>query len=138
MTVNYATSNGTATAGSDYTATSGTLTFNPGQTSRTFTVPIIDDSLNEVDETVNLTLSNPSNATLGSPATATLTIIDSYPACPRKAEGDADCDGQITLADYEIWRKENFGELTTKTADFNGDGVVDMVDFNIWQAHYPN
>lgn len=138
VTVNYATSNGTATAGSDYTATSGTLTFNPGQTSRTFTVPIIDDSLNEVDETVNLTLSNPSNATLGSPATATLTIIDSYPACPRKAEGDADCDGQITLADYEIWRKENFGELTTKTADFNGDGVVDMVDFNIWQAHYPN
>jgi hypothetical protein len=138
VTVNYATSNGTASAGSDYGATSGTLTFAPGQTSVSFTIPVIDDSLNEADETVNIALSNPSNATLGSPANATLTIIDSYPACTRKAEGDANCDGHIDLVDFEIWRKESTGALTTKTADFNGDGVVDTVDFNIWQAHYPS
>ena len=138
VTVNYATSNGTATAGSDYGTTNGTLTFAPNQTSATFLIPIIDDSLNEADETVNIALSNPTNATLGSPANATLTIIDSYPACPRKPEGDANCDGHIDLVDYELWRRENFGEVTTKIADFNGDGVVDMVDFNIWQAHYPS
>ncbi len=77
VTVNYATSNGTATAGSDYTAKSGTLSFAAGQTSKTFTIPIINDTLHESDETVNLTLSNPTGgATLGTPDTAVLTIID--------------------------------------------------------------
>jgi hypothetical protein len=76
ITVNYATSNGTATAPGDYTATSGTLTFSPNQTVKTFTVPIINDPGNEPDETVNLTLSSPSNAVLGSAPSATLTIVD--------------------------------------------------------------
>ena len=75
-TVNYATSNGTATAGKDYTARSGTLTFATGQTSQSFFVPIQEDSLDEPAETLNLTLSNPTNAVLGLPATATLTIMD--------------------------------------------------------------
>lgn len=75
VTVDYATSDGTATAPSDYTATSGTLTFAPGVTSQTFSIPIVNDSVVESDETVNLTLSNPSNATLGI-STATLTIED--------------------------------------------------------------
>src|SRR5207302_8581354 len=77
VTVDYATSNGTATAGSDYTAKSGTLTFAAGVTSKTFAIPITNDTLDESDETVNLTLSNPTGrATLGTPDTAVLTIID--------------------------------------------------------------
>lgn len=77
VTVNYATSDGTANEGSDYDSTSGTLTFNPGQTNQTFTVPIIDDNLDEPDETISLTLSNPNSAaTLGTPSNATLTIVD--------------------------------------------------------------
>src|SRR5262249_8430090 len=77
VTVNYATSNGTATAGSDYTASSGTLTFAAGETSKTFTVPITDDTLGEGNETVNLTLSSPTGgATLGGQGTAVLTIQD--------------------------------------------------------------
>ncbi len=138
VAINYAISDDTATAGRDYGLTNGTLTFDPGQTSATFTFPIFDDSLNEGDETVNLLLSNPSNASLDFPATATLTIIDSYPACWRKPDGDANCDDLIDLLDYEIWRQEANEELTTKTADFNGDGVVDISDFNIWQANYPS
>jgi|GEM_PF-798568 len=76
VTVTYATNNGTATAGSDYTATSGTLTFTPGQTSQTFTIPISNDALDELNETVNLMLSNPISATLGTPTSAVLTITD--------------------------------------------------------------
>src|SRR5207247_175077 len=73
-TVGYAASNGTASS-SDYTSASGTLTMAPGATSGAFSVPITNDSLDENDETVNLTLSNPSNASLGA-SSATLTIAD--------------------------------------------------------------
>ncbi|MFN8489045.1 MAG: Calx-beta domain-containing protein [Caldilineaceae bacterium] len=79
--VNYATSNGTATAGQDYTAISGTLTFAPGQLSQTFAVPITDDLIREADETISLTLSSPVSATLGTPGNvATVTIKDDDPA----------------------------------------------------------
>ena len=77
VTVAYATGNGTAGTGSDYTATSGTLTFNAGETSKSFTIPILNDGLAEGNETVNLTLSNPTgSATLSSPITAVLTVVD--------------------------------------------------------------
>jgi hypothetical protein len=76
VTANYATSNGSATAGSDYYATAGTLTFNPGDTSETFTVEIINDSFDEPNETINLTLSGPVNAVLGTPSEVILTIED--------------------------------------------------------------
>ncbi len=77
--VSYATSNGTATTGSDYTATSGTLNFIAGQTSGTFTIPITDDTEGERNETLNLTLSAPVAGTLGTQRTATVTIADNDP-----------------------------------------------------------
>ena len=77
VSVAYSTANGTATAGSDYIATSGALTFNPGETSKTFTVSIINDMLAEPDETINLTLSNlTGGGTFGNPTNAVLTILD--------------------------------------------------------------
>ena len=77
VSVDYATSNGTAEAGSDYTAASGTLNWGDGDTAdKTFTVSITDDGTYEGDETVNLALSNPTGATLGAQSTAVLTIID--------------------------------------------------------------
>ena len=78
VSVNYATSNGTATAGvgGDYTAASGTLNFADSETSKTFTVTIAEDTLDEADETVNLSLSSPVGGTLGPQSTAALTITD--------------------------------------------------------------
>ena len=77
VTVNYATSNGTATAGADYTAISATtLTFSPGQTTKTFNVAVLADSLDEANETVTLTLSSVSSTASISDATGTLTITD--------------------------------------------------------------
>jgi Calx-beta domain/WD40-like Beta Propeller Repeat len=78
--VNFGTTDGTATSGADYTSTSGTLSFAPGETEKTFAVPIIDDSLNEDDETLVLKLTSPSsNLLLGEPSTAVLKIIDDDP-----------------------------------------------------------
>ncbi|HKQ99611.1 MAG TPA: Calx-beta domain-containing protein, partial [Pyrinomonadaceae bacterium] len=79
--VNYATSNGTATAGSDYAAASGQLVFADGETSKTFTVTVNNDTTDEADETIDLTLSgiSGSSSSLGEPSTAVLTIIDNDP-----------------------------------------------------------
>ena len=60
--VDYATSDGTATAGSDYTATSGTLIFERGETSKTISVPVLDDAHDDDSETLTLTLSDPKRA----------------------------------------------------------------------------
>ena|GEM_PF-6116120 len=83
--VNYATSDGTATAGSDYTPTNGILTWLPGQAGvRTFGVPILPDWLEEPNETVILTLSAPFSCTIGAPNPTTLTIVDDDQTCiPR-------------------------------------------------------
>ena len=78
VTVHYATANGTATAGEDYTATSGTLTFAAGDLAKTVAVPVLDDAKNEGEETMTLTLSNAANARIAD-GSATGTIENSDP-----------------------------------------------------------
>ena len=75
VTVDYSTTNGTATSGTDYTATHGTLVLPPGQISQTFSVGIISDTLEEPNETLTLTLANPTGARLGL-SEASLVILD--------------------------------------------------------------
>ena len=64
VTVDFATAGGTATAGIDYVATSGTVTFAPGETSKSITVPVIGDMLLEDLETFVVSLTNASGATI--------------------------------------------------------------------------
>ena len=78
VTVDYATADGTARSGSDYTATSGTLTFAAGETEKAISVPVLDDGHDEGSETLTLTLSNPSGAYLAD-GSATGTINNSDP-----------------------------------------------------------
>ena len=78
VTVAYATADGTATAGSDYTATSGTLTFQPGAREKTISVPVLGDLVDEGSETLTLTLSSASGATIADEV-ATGTITNSGP-----------------------------------------------------------
>jgi chitinase len=92
--VNYATVNGTATAGTDYTAVSGTLTFQPGETTKTVSVPILADNLTEPPETFTLRLSHPRFATLADPV-GTGTILDAG-AAPPTLQAD---DVQVTEGD---------------------------------------
>ncbi|MBN1671665.1 MAG: lamin tail domain-containing protein [Kiritimatiellae bacterium] len=76
VTVNFASGGGTATAGADYGAAAGTLSFTPGQTARTISVAIIDNTLEEPDETFVVTLAGPAGAALGGRTAHTYTIRD--------------------------------------------------------------
>ncbi|MDQ3665657.1 MAG: hypothetical protein M3410_03485 [Acidobacteriota bacterium] len=94
VVVNYATTDGTAIAGSDYVAASGTLTFNPGETSKTFNVTINGDTLFEANETFFVDLSNPVNANITQGrATGTITNDDPPPSISindvSQAEGNS-------------------------------------------------
>jgi hypothetical protein len=68
--------NNVASSRCDYLTTLGTLRFAAGETSKTISLPIVDDAYAEGSESFTITLANPSGATLGSPATATITITD--------------------------------------------------------------
>lgn len=106
VVVDYATADGTAVAGQDYTAASGTLTFAPGQTSQTVVVPILDDAQSEADETFTVTLGNAAHATLlpgGSEATGTITDND-LSAC-----GTPSYDSGTTAAMF-LWRNCTTGQ----------------------------
>jgi chitinase len=96
VTVGYSTANGTATAGQDYTAASGTLTFAPGVTSQTVNVGVIGDTTVEPTETLTVTLTSPTGATLAT-ATATGTITNDDAAAPAPAQT------KILAAYYPEW-----------------------------------
>jgi hypothetical protein len=144
VTVGYATSNGTATAGSDYQSASGTLTFAPGETGKTLSVLVNGDTAREPAETVTVTLSSPVNASLGTSATLTITDDDGVPSRDLDGDGKSDIlwrsganpflwlmDGTtVKQAGYlspatTDWRAVGFG-------DFDGDGRSDI----LWRADF--
>lgn len=86
--VNYATSNGTASSGADYTAASGSLSFGPSETTKTFTVTIADDAAYEGNENFTATLSAPTNGATLADGTASITITENE-AAPTFAIADA-------------------------------------------------
>lgn len=96
LTIDYATTDGSATAGHDYTSTSGKLTFNEAETSKSFQIPILNDAVTEADETLTVSLRNAPNLEfLGNPNTLVVTIQDQSKAPtivqndPAVVEGDA-------------------------------------------------
>ncbi len=123
--VAYATSNGTATEGADYTGASGVLEFGPGESSAQFFIllgPEHIDNLIEPDETVNITLSNPEGATLAAPTAGVLTITDgrirtsprrlaySYRGTSVTLNWTDDADNETG---YQIQRKDGGGDFRT-------------------------
>jgi glucose/arabinose dehydrogenase len=109
MSVWYLTSNGTASAGSDYAATSGTLSFGAGVTSLSFQVPVTNDTQDEANETVNLTLSNPGGgAVLGTRRTAVLTIVDN------------DTGGTLSFSASTYQRNEDGSSISIKVLRTGG------------------
>ena len=93
VSVNYATANGTAAAGSDFAGEKGTLTFAPGETSKAIPIAVIGDPRNEADETFYVNLTQPANA-LVADAQAVVTIRDDDPVPRISVSGAALAEGQ--------------------------------------------
>ncbi|SIO60832.1 Calx-beta domain-containing protein [Singulisphaera sp. GP187] len=119
--IKFATSDGTATAGADYTAISGRIFFNPGETTKTVTIPITDDQLVEANETILLTLSEPTNgATPGTPATAILTIVDNDQSAVQFNAATYSVNEKAGTATITVTRNSGVGTLTVGYATSNG------------------
>lgn len=129
ISVNYATANGTATAGSDYTATSGTATIPAGFTSQTFNVSITGDNVFEPDETFLVNLTSPVNATI-SDNQAIGTILNDDPdpgATANLTVYVADAGNhriQRTTDDGATWTAVGLGQGTTVGRFYNPRGVA--------------
>ena len=108
VTVDYSIVSGTATEGEDYTAVSGTLTFEPGEEPLYISVPVIQDSLPEPDETFFLVLSNARNARLPSRSrSTTVTIKDDEPFVIVTA-----ANGEITEGETASFDVNRYGDTT--------------------------
>jgi hypothetical protein len=131
-TVNWATANGTALSGSDYTAASGTLTFSAGQSSKTITITIAADKKVEPAEAFTVTLSNATGATITT-ASGTVNILDNDGALFATAAGASASAQPLTEADAVnllavVVRKwidagataDQFAGLTIRVADLPG------------------
>lgn len=113
VTVNYATGNGTATGGNDYDLVSGSLTFGPGETTKTISVMVFGDTFHEDDETFYLTLSGAANATI-SDNQGVGTIVNDDLAAPSGGGGSSapllitkiDTGGTVTGANVDRLVKE--------------------------------
>ena len=98
VTVHYATSDGTATAGSDYTAVSGNLNFPEGTFSRNITIPLMADQIVEGPETFSINLSNPTGEVdLGDPSSITVTLTDPAPPTALVLATEPNSDRAIAL-----------------------------------------
>lgn len=130
VTVTYATSDGTAKAGSDYAASEGTLSFAPRETSKTFTIDITNDTSTEGNETVTVTLRDPTGgADIGVPASATLTIVDDETASSAAAGGSTSPAAPVhaivfNAAAYGVG--ENEGSIVVTVTRTGGTSAVNV------------
>ena len=134
VTVDYAVTGGTATGGGvDYTLAAGTLTLSPGVTSDDVVVTIVNDDLVESNETIQVTLSNPSNATLGANTVHTYTINDNdvYPSVEFDMVSSSD-DESVTPASLSVSLSAAY--VQTVTVDYavtGGDATGGGVDYTL-------
>lgn len=57
-------------------------------------------------------------------------------ACPLKSSGDGNCDNKVDMIDFEIWRQEFIGQVTTRDADFNSSSQTDLIDYETWRQGF--
>jgi chitinase len=128
VTIGYATQDGTAVAGSDYLATSGTLAFAAGETSKSVTVSILGDTTVEGDEAFRLALSSPVGATLTQSGAAATIRNDDVATAPPPSMG-----GTVTYAVPNDWGNGFVADVrvSATTVGLNGWTVAFEAGFNI-------
>ncbi|MEW6196883.1 MAG: Calx-beta domain-containing protein [Bacteroidota bacterium] len=121
VSVDFATSDGSALAGSDYVALSGTIVFNPGQTSKTITVQVIGDTNIESHENFYVTLSNPVNASLGTINKVTGSIFndDSAPLPSLSISGSLISEGNSGYTNADFGVTLSSASTSTVTVNFS-------------------
>jgi large repetitive protein len=128
VTVGYGTQDGTATAaGRDYVATSGTLTFAPGQTSKTISVPVIGDRIAEPDETFSVKLHGAKNATIAN-GQGVVTILDDEPRISISGAAGAEGNTGTTPFTFTVSLSAAYDQAVTvnySTADGTAVAGVD-------------
>jgi hypothetical protein len=102
VTVQYQCTNGSAVSDQDYTAVSGTLTFPVNVEYRYIQVPIINDSASESSELFTVTLSNPTNASLTTPGTATVSITDGVPTASLSVNPSSSTEGNQSTVTFTV------------------------------------
>ena len=129
ITVNFATANGTAQAGSDYQATSGTLTFNPLQTSANITVVVNGDTTVEPDETFTVTLSNATNVNFisNSLATATIATDDTAVQFSTATQSVVENTGGLSVQVNRVGDPTGITTVDYATSDFAGTNPCSAV-----------
>lgn len=126
--ISYATSSGTATAGSDYTSASGTLSWPEGDTAdKTFAVLIIDDLFGEMNETFTVALSSPTGgAVLGTPNTAAVTIRDNEPVVGITASVPAATEAGPAAGQFTVTRTGVTTSPLTVNYAVSGTAISDI------------
>ena len=125
VSVQYSTANGTAIAGTDYVATSGTLSFTAGQMTKSIDVMVIGDTLKEPNETFFVHLSNPSNATI-TDGTSVGIIIDDDRSYVSDFDNDKKSDFSVFRPSNGYWYTLQSSDGTANVFNFgqNGDSIV--------------
>ncbi len=124
VTVNYTVSGGTATAGSDYSGTTGTLTFAAGETVKLIPVTVKSDAVVELPETFNVTLSSPSaNAALGGTATQTVTILEAFTPSVSLTAPQATASEPSTTGTFTVTRASG-GNVIPLTISYSVTGTA--------------
>jgi hypothetical protein len=120
VSVDYATEDGTAKAGQDYKATSGTMTFEAGEVLKSLTVPILNDTLPEPAKTFRVRLSNPSGGgVLSSPSATAVTIQNT------------DRTFQFDSPSYVVREEAEFVQIGINQGDNNASATVDFTTTDV-------
>ena len=122
ITVNYATVDGTATSGKDYTSNSGQLTFAPGESSKSITLETIDNELDEDNRGLTVRFDNPSNAEL-SFTTLNVLLLDEDEAPVVSAFSSSVTEGQPLTVSFTL-SAESGKNVTFEYATSNGDAIA--------------
>lgn len=131
VTVDYAATNGTAEGGGvDYTLEAGTLIFGPNEAAKTVSIEISNDDVNEANETIVVTLSNPNGVELGTLTEHTYTIHDARPTVAFDTNTSSGAE-DVNAAMIPVSLSYASGEIITVDYNVTGGSATAGVDYNL-------